>query len=61
MTTPREDAIAALMESGKTREQAEALLSIARSAFARRGWIDGEPDTQEQLSGHVDRFIGDPS
>lgn len=38
-----EEAIAAIVESGKTREQAEAFLAIVGSAFRRRGWTDGEP------------------
>lgn len=44
--------------NGWSREKADAFLAISRSAFARRGWIEGEPDSPDQLQGHVDAFIG---
>jgi hypothetical protein len=54
----REDAIQALMEKGKTREQAEAFIDLMGSAFRRRGWVEGEPLTQEQIGERLDTFLG---
>jgi hypothetical protein len=56
-----ESAVNAIMETGKTREQAVAFLSIMRSAFARRGWIEGEPDTADKTSANVDLFTDTPT
>ena len=59
MNPEREDAIRALTASGKrTREQAEAFLDIMGSAFRRRGWAEGQPLSQEQLSERLDAFLG---
>ena len=45
-------------KTGKTREQAEAFLDILGSALRRRGWIDGEPLTQDEIGSKLDTFIG---
>lgn len=54
----REDAIAAIVASGKTREQAEAYLDILGSAFARRGLVEGEPLPAEQIDEQLGTFLG---
>lgn len=54
----REEAIAAIVATGKTREQAEAYLDILGSAFARRGWVDGEPLAAEQVEQRLNTFLG---
>jgi NADH:ubiquinone oxidoreductase subunit E len=57
----REQAIDAITkDTGKTREQAEAFLDIARSAFQRRGWVDGEPLRQDEIAERLDTFIDSP-
>ncbi len=57
--TDREDAIKAITEkTGKTREQAESVLDLLGSAFRRRGWAEGEPLSQDQISERFDTFIG---
>ncbi|WP_409186462.1 hypothetical protein F9C11_20425 [Amycolatopsis sp. VS8301801F10] len=57
--SPREKALAAISDgTGKSREQAEAFLDLARSAFARRGWVPGEPLNDEQLGERLDTFLG---
>lgn len=56
----REEAIQAITEkTGKTREQAEAFLDILSSAFRRRGWSEGEPLSQDEISDRLDKFMGD--
>jgi hypothetical protein len=56
----REDAIDAIItDTGKTREQAEAFLDIAGSAFRRRGWADGEPLSRSEIAERLRRFVGD--
>ncbi len=61
MNTKREEAIEGIMRSGrgKTREQAIAFLDILGSAFRRRGEIEGEPLSQDQLAERLDTFIGE--
>ena len=55
----REEVIKAICErTGKTREQADALLDILGSAFRRRGLIEGEPLTDEQTTQRVDTWLG---
>ena len=54
----REEAIDAVMSTGKTREQAEAFLNILGSAFTRRGWVGGEPLSEEAIGANLDVFIG---
>lgn len=56
----REDAIKALTDKGRTREQAEAFLDLMGSALRRRGWITGEPLSQEQIGERIDTFMGQP-
>lgn len=56
----REDAINAIVTTGKTREQAEAFLDILGSAFARRGWVEGEPLQPEAVAERLDTFL-DPT
>lgn len=59
MTDEREAAIQAICErTGKTREQAEAFLDLARSAFARRGWVESEPLDQDAIGERLDTFLG---
>lgn len=53
----REDAIEALTAKGRTRGQAEAFLDLLASAFRRRGWAEGEPLTEEQISERVDTML----
>jgi len=53
----REDVIDAITtDTGKTREQAEAFLDIAGSAFRRRGWAEGEPLSQAEIAERLRRF-----
>ena len=55
----REAAINAITtDTGKTREQAEAFLDIAGSAFRRRGWAEGEPLSQDEIAERLRRFTG---
>lgn len=55
----REKAIEGICErTGKTREQAEAFLDILGSGLARRGWVGGEPLSQEQIGERFDTFMG---
>lgn len=56
----RADAVEAIAEgTGKTAEQAEAFLDILGSAFRRRGWVEGEPLTEDEIGARLDTFIGD--
>lgn len=52
----REEAIKAITDSGKTREQAEAFLNLVGSAFARRGWVEGEPLDPEGITANAEAF-----
>jgi hypothetical protein len=53
----REKAIKGICErTGKTREQAEAFLDILGSGMRRRGWIEGEPLTQDEIGERLDTF-----
>lgn len=55
----RETAIEAIVrDTGDTREQAEAFLDIVGSAFARRGWIEGEPLSPDEIGERLDIFLG---
>lgn len=54
----REDAIEAVMNTGKTQEQAEAFLAIMASAFRRRGWAEGEPLNPDEVGEKLDAFLG---
>ncbi|MGW4488414.1 hypothetical protein ACWEOE_31785 [Amycolatopsis sp. NPDC004368] len=57
--SPREKAIADICaRTGKTREQAVAFLDLARSAFARRGWAEGESLNQDQIGERLATFMG---
>jgi hypothetical protein len=56
----REEAIVAIVEKGKTREQAEAFLAIMGSAFRRRGWVEGEPLDDDALADQYQAFLGTP-
>jgi hypothetical protein len=56
----REGVIQALVNKGKTREQAIAVLDLIGSAFRRRGWAEGEPLTQDQIGERLDTFVGEP-
>lgn len=54
----REEAVQAIMlDTGKTREQAEAFLEIVGSAFARRGWIEGEPLLPDAIGERLETFL----
>ena len=53
----REEAVQAVMRTGKSREQAEAFLALLGSAFARRGWTSGEPLSDEALAENLNTFI----
>lgn len=57
----RDEAMNVLIASGKTAEQANAFLDILGSAFARRGWIDGEPLPADQLEDRWDKLSNPPS
>jgi hypothetical protein len=57
----REDAIKAITDGGKTREQAEAFLDILGSAFARRGWVEGEPLGPDAIAERLDTFVTPPT
>lgn len=54
----RDEAIEAVVATGKTREQAEAFIELMRSAFARRGWVEGEPLTQDEIGEQLGTFMG---
>lgn len=54
----REEALNAIIGSGKTPEQANAFLDILGSAFARKDWIAGEPLPAEQLEALLAGFLG---
>jgi hypothetical protein len=57
--TPRDKAADAIAEgTGKTREQADAFLDLARSAFARRRWIEGEPLSDSEIGERFSTFMG---
>jgi len=56
----REQVISDVMATtGRTREQAEALLAITGSGMRRRGLADGEPLSPEELDAHVATWLGD--
>jgi hypothetical protein len=58
MVSERSEAVAAIVaKTGKSAEQAEAFLDLLGSAFARRGWLDGEPLSQERIAERVDTFL----
>lgn len=54
----RDEAVAAIVETGKTPEEAEAFLAILGSAFARRGWIEGTPMSQDGIDANLRTFLG---
>ena len=54
----RDDAVAAVVRTGKTREQAEAVLDLLESGFCRRGWWPGEPLSREQVAERFNTFMG---
>lgn len=55
----REGVIKAICEgTGKTREQAIAFLDVLGSGLRRRGWIEGEPMSQDEIAERVDTFMG---
>lgn len=53
----REDAVRAIVATGKTEEQANAFLDLLRSGFARRGWIEGEPLLPEEIEERFNTFV----
>lgn len=56
-----EDAIVAICErTGKTREQAEAFLTLVGSAFSRRGWAAAPVLDSGQVREQFDTFLGRP-
>jgi hypothetical protein len=55
----RQQAIDAIVAKGKTPEQAEAFLAILGSAWARRGWADGEPMGDDEAQAALEVFLGD--
>lgn len=55
----REQAVHAIMGAGKSREQAEAYLALVKSAFSRRGWVDGTPMSPERIEVNLATFLGD--
>lgn len=55
----RDEAVEALVSTGKTRDQARAFLDLLASGFRRRGWIEGEPLTQDEIGDRFDTFVGD--
>lgn len=54
----RDEAVAAIMATGKTRDQAEAFLAIMGSGFRRRGWVEGQPLSDEEISDSLRVFVG---
>lgn len=58
MSDAREQAIRALTDKGKTREQAEAFLDLLGSAFRRKGWMEGDPLPPQQVKERLDTFLG---
>lgn len=54
----REDAVRAIVANGKTEEQAKAFLDLLGSAFARRGWIEGESLSAAAIAEKFDAFMG---
>jgi len=54
----RDEAVAAIVATGKTPEQANAFLDLLGSAFARRGWISGEPLGADEVAERFDTFVG---
>ena len=55
----RDEAVEAICAgTGKNREQAEAFLDILGSAFRRRGEVEGEPLSQEELGERLSTFLG---
>lgn len=60
MKATRADMVRAIVEkTGDTEEQAEAFIDIVGSAFARRGWIEGEPLSPEELEYKLKVFLGE--
>ena len=57
----RDDATAAIMNTGKTQDQADAFLAILGSSFARRGWVEGEPLSQDEIAANLNVFLGEPA
>jgi NADH:ubiquinone oxidoreductase subunit E len=58
VTDSRHDAVEAICaKTGKTPEQAEAFLAILGSAFRRRGWVDGEPLSEQEIGKQVGTFL----
>ncbi|MGN6653824.1 MAG: hypothetical protein ACTHJ9_00615 [Rhodanobacter sp.] len=58
----REDLIEGICKrTGKTREQAEAFMAVLGSAFARRGWAEGEPLSEEVVEEKFGVFLGEDS
>lgn len=55
----REEAVAAIVASGKTPEQAEAYLDILGSAFARRGLVEGEPLPRKVIEERIRTYLGE--
>jgi hypothetical protein len=47
--------------TGKTVDQADAFLDILGSAFRRRGWVDGDPLSQDAIAERLDTFLGGSS
>lgn len=60
--TPAEKREALLQDSmarmGKSREQVEAVMDILGSAFRRRGWVEGEPLSQDEIAERIDTMTG---
>jgi len=54
----RDQAVAAIVATGKTTEQAQAFLDLLGSAFARRGWVEGEPLLPEEIEERFNTFMG---
>lgn len=56
----RDDLTRAIVDkTGKTPEQADAFLNILGSAFARRGWVDGQPLSPDEIERNLNTFVGD--
>lgn len=53
----RQDAVEALVASGRTPAQADAFLDLLTSAFRRRGWAEGEPLSQAEISQRLDQLL----
>lgn len=53
----REEAVTAIVATGKTREQAEAYLDILGSALARRGLVEGNPLPAKVIEERIKTFL----